>query len=254
MATFHFFFLSLSLSVFPQTTSIIYNDGFCERHLCFSLDYRCAALSFSFIFFSLHSLIFSHKMSVPTCILCAMPASQPTNQQYTKQHSTTETFSILARNYNFSACFRHVKGAARSCSDIYISWFANKRQHSIPNFDFGFSHFLVTTLKHFPLCCCYFFGNFIFSIKNICGMAPQTHTIKLKILIIYMKQWQKQQQQQRWRRLKDVLFQDMLMCVAYTIPWVGHLLKCWGGTIAIEAINVMCFKVYEVKIAANHRH
>lgn len=46
-----FLFLLLSLSVSPQTTSIIYNDGFCERHLCFSLDCRCAVLSFSFIFF-----------------------------------------------------------------------------------------------------------------------------------------------------------------------------------------------------------
>lgn len=111
---------TLFFSFSPQTTSIIYNDGFCERHSCHAFLLLVRAVDSSF--FSLSSTLFFNIFRTkwvyrhPYCVRC---------QQYTKQHSTTETFSILVRNYNFSACFRHVNGAARSCSDIYISWFAN---------------------------------------------------------------------------------------------------------------------------------
>lgn len=111
---------TLFFSFSPQTTSIIYNDGFCERHSChaFLLLVRAVDSSFFSLSLTLFFNIFRTKWVYrhPYCVRC---------QQYTKQHSTTETFSILVRNYNFSACFRHVNGAARSCSDIYISWFAN---------------------------------------------------------------------------------------------------------------------------------
>lgn len=168
-----------------------------------------------FFFFSLSSTLFFNIFRTkwvyrhPYCVRC---------QQYTKQHSTTETFSILVRNYNFSACFRHVNGAARSLLR-YLHFVI--RQHSIQKLDFGFSHFLFTTLKHLPIWCGLLF-------IKIFAVWYHYHTIHIWWNRAFWKnkwhQWQQHQPQQQQR-----LWVVLAVVVSY-IPRIGYLLKCWGRT------------------------
>lgn len=180
MATSFFFSFS------PQTTSIIYNDGFCERHSChaFLLLVRAVDSSFFLSFFDAILQYFSNKMSVPTSILCMMPAI----------HETTFNnwnFFNFSKKLQFFRLF-----PTREWSRTFLLRYLHFviRQHSIQKLDFGFSHFLFTTLKHLPIWCVLLF-------IKIFAVWHHYHTIHIWWCRAFWKnkwhQWQQHQPQQQ---------------------------------------------------------
>lgn len=145
----------------PQTTSIIYNDGFCERHSChaFLLLVRAVDSSFFSLFLRRYSSIFSNKMSVPTSILCKMPAI----------HETTFNnwnFFNFSKKLQFFRLF-----PTREWSRTFFAQIFTFRDSPTFNSETRF-WFLSFSLHHFKALADLVWA---FIYKNICCMVPLPH-------------------------------------------------------------------------------